>query len=301
MTRRTGIDALGVALHLLFSLIFGIGLVTTRLGNEGFQPVFFAGVRSAAALPLVIGWMRLRGVPLGLTRDMVLPGLLCGGVFGFEFLCLFMALDHNSVVRTTIVFYSMPVWLALAAHVLLPGERLTPARTLGLALAFGGVAWAMASRGGAGEGTLAGDLYSLAGALLWAGVILCARLSRLRRLPPAAVLLWQHLVAAPLLLAAAPLFGPLMRGPDALDWAILAYQVVIVAAFGILLWFHLLAVYPAAIVAAFGFLTPVFGLLFGWLLLGEEVGPAVLGAGALVILGVALVSRPGGGRPSAAG
>lgn len=300
MAHRREIDLLGAALLTAFAVIFGLGQVAAKLGNEGFQPVFFAGLRSAAAMPLVLLWMRLRAIPLGPGREMLLPGLLCGGLFAAEFLCLFLALDFNSVVRTTIIFYSMPVWLALAAHRFLPGERITPVRAAGLAVAFGGVAWAMAARGGAGEGTIAGDLLALAGALGWAGVALCARLSRLRRLAPEAVLLWQLAVSAPVLLLLAPAFGPVLRAPDALAWAMLAYQAVAVVAVGILLWFRLLAVYPAAGVASFGFLSPVFGILFGWLLLAEPVGPAVLGAGALVALGIWLINRPAsGGRPAA--
>ncbi|MCL4188131.1 MAG: DMT family transporter [Rhodobacteraceae bacterium] len=300
MARKAEIDSLGAALLIGFSVIFGFGQVAAKLGNEGFQPVFFAGLRSAVAAPLVLGWILLRGVPLGLTRRMLAPGLLCGSLFAGEFLCLFVALDFNSVVRTTIIFYSMPVWLALAAHVLLPGERITRRKAAGLALAFGGVAWAMGARGGAGEGTLAGDLMSLAGAFGWAGVALCARVSRLSRLPSESVVLWQLLVSAPLLILVAPAFGPVLRDPDALAWGMLAYQAVIVVALGILLWFWLLSVYPASGVASFGFLTPVFGILFGWLLLDEAVGPAVFGAGALVALGIWLINRPARATASAA-
>lgn len=292
MVRKPAIDLPGAALLLIFAAIFGLGQVAGKLGAEGFQPVFFAGLRSAAALPLVLLWMRLRAIPFGPIAAMALPGLLCGGLFAAEFLCLFVALDFNSVVRTTIIFYSMPVWLALAAHRFLPGERITPVRAAGLAVAFGGVAWAMAARGGAGEGTIAGDLLALAGALGWAGVALCARLSRLRRLAPEAVLLWQLAVSAPVLLLLAPAFGPVLRAPDALAWAMLAYQAVAVVAVGILLWFRLLAIYPAAAVASFGFLSPMFAILFGWLLLDEPVGPTVLGAALLVALGIRLINRP---------
>jgi drug/metabolite transporter (DMT)-like permease len=91
-----------------------------------------------------------------------------------------------------------------------------------------------------------------------------------------------------------------LRDPDALAWGMLAYQAVIVVALGILLWFWLLSVYPASGVASFGFLTPVFGILFGWLLLDEAVGPAVFGAGALVALGIWLINRPARATASAA-
>ena len=60
-------------------------------------------------------------------------GLLMGLIFAAEFLFLFLALDLTTVVRTSIIFYSMPVWLALMAHVGLPGERITRTKAVGLA------------------------------------------------------------------------------------------------------------------------------------------------------------------------
>jgi len=45
-------------------------------------------------------------------------------------------------------------------------------------------------------------------------------------------------------------------------------------------------------VAAFSFLSPVFGILLGWALLGEAVGVSILFSGALVAVGLALISRP---------
>jgi drug/metabolite transporter (DMT)-like permease len=44
----------------------------------------------------------------------------------------------------------MPIWLALAAHVLIPGERLTRLKSIGLALAFAGVVVASSRAAAAG-------------------------------------------------------------------------------------------------------------------------------------------------------
>jgi drug/metabolite transporter (DMT)-like permease len=73
----------------------------------------------------------------------------------------------------------MPIWLALAAHVLIPGERLTVVKSIGLALAFAGMVVALVSRGGSGgEATLAGDLLALVAAVFWAGIALIVRTTR---------------------------------------------------------------------------------------------------------------------------
>ena len=40
--------------------------------------------------------------------------------------------EAGSVSRASVIFYSMPVWFALMAHVALPGERITRLRGIGL-------------------------------------------------------------------------------------------------------------------------------------------------------------------------
>jgi drug/metabolite transporter (DMT)-like permease len=221
---------------------------------------------------------------------------MIGAIFAAEFVCLFLALDLTTVTRTSIIFYSMPVWLSLAAHFLLPGERMGPRKAFGLALAFGGVAWAIAHRGGGGDASLAGDLLALGGAWGWAGVALMVRITPLREVRPEMHNFWQLLVSAPILLILAPLFGPLIRDLAPIHIWGLAFQIVGIAGLGFLFWLWLLSIYPASGVASFSFLSPIFGILLGWLLLGEQVGPGTLAAGAMVAVGLLLINWPGRGQ-----
>ena len=79
----------------------------------------------------------------------------------------------------------------------------------------------------------------------------------------------------------------------------LAYQAVIVAFVSYLLWFWLLTRYIASRLSVFSFLTPLFGVAFGVLLLGESFSLRFLMAAALVLAGIALVNLPAKRRCSA--
>ncbi len=294
MDRKPAIDTFGASALVAFAVLFALNQVAIKVTNGGFQPVFAAALRSVIAIFCILAVMRLRGLPLRPTPGSVGAGLLIGAVFSAEFVFLFLALDLTTVSRSAVIFYSMPVWLALVAHFLLPGERLTPRKAAGLALAFAGVAWAILDRqGAAGQASLAGDLCALAAALCWAGIALCARATAMSRVRPEMQLLWQVAVSIPVLFALAPAFGPYLRDPDALHVAGLVFQAVIVVTFGFIGWLWLLARYPASSVASFSFLTPVVGVLLGWALLGEEVSRSVLGALVLVAGGLLLINRPG--------
>jgi drug/metabolite transporter (DMT)-like permease len=292
--QRQGMDAGGAAVMIALSVLFGFNQVTIKLVNDGFNPVLAAGLRSVIALACVLVWMRLRGLPLRPAPGAVGPGLALGVLFGVEFLCIYLSLDHTTVTRSTVLLYSMPVWLALAAHWLIPGERITRLKAAGLALAFGGMAGAMVDRGSLPDGapTLLGDLLALGGALGWAAVALTARVAGRRGMGPEQQLLWMVAGSAVLLLPVSPLFGPGLRDVGALSMSLLLFQGVIVVAVGFLTWFWMLARYPAASVASFAFLSPILGLALGWAILAEPVSPLLLLAGGMVAAGLVLINWP---------
>ncbi|KPP87258.1 MAG: Permeases of the drug/metabolite transporter (DMT) superfamily [Rhodobacteraceae bacterium HLUCCA08] len=290
MERKDRIDAAGAAWLVGFALLLAFNQVVIKVTNGGFQPVFFAGIRSLGAVLCLLVWLRIRGIAFRFPRATWVPGVAIGVVFALEFLCLFMALDLTTVARSAVLFYSMPVWLSLLAHVLLPGERLTRAKSAGLALALAGVALAMSGRQG-GSASLAGDLFALGGAVAWALLAILARGTALNTQRPELQLVWQLGISAPVLLLLAPLFGPFLRDPQMIHLLGLGFQIVVIAAGSFLMWLWLLSIYPAAGVASFSFLSPVFGVGFGWLLLGEQVGPELIGALALVAPGLVLINR----------
>ena len=73
--------------------------------------------------------------------------------------------------------------------------------------------------------------------------------------------------------------------------AAIAYQSVIVAFVSYLIWFWLLQRYPASGLAAFSFWTPLFGVLAGWLVLGENLTGNLGAAAVLIAGGIYLVNR----------
>ncbi len=298
MERKDHIDAFGAVSLIGFSAVLGLNQVVVKVVNEGLQPVFNAGLRSVLAVLCLMIWMRARRIPLEFGPGALPFGMLLGAIFAAEFLCLFVALDLTTVARTSVIFYTMPVWLALMAHFLLPGERLTPGRGFGLALAMAGVALALLDRD-SGAASRTGDLLSLLAALCWAGIVLCVRLTPLSEVPPAQQLICQVAVSAPILLLIAPPFGPLMREVEPIHIAGLLFQILAVASFGYLIWFWLMTIYPASSVASFSFLSPVFSVLCGWWFLSEEVALSIWAALALVAAGIYLINRKPG-RPRSA-
>ena len=291
MTEKDRLDGAGLGLLLGVTLILGMNQVAIKVSNGGIQPVFLAGLRSLGGLCCLWLWMRYRRIPLFLPRAAWPAALLLGVFFGLEFIFLFQAIDHTTVTRSSIMLYSMPLWASLAGHFLLPSGRITPVTLLGLCLAFAGVVLALTFRGEGGEGSLLGDALALCAAFCWAGIALVAKGSRISDTRPEVQLFVQMALSIPLLFAAAPIFGPLLRDPSPIHFAGLAFQIVAVVFVAFLAWLWLLQTYPAASVVSFSFLTPIVGVVLGWLLLGEPLGPEILLSLALVALGLVLINR----------
>ena len=291
MPRKDRLDAFGVCALLAVQLLFAFNQIIIKTVNDGLQPVFFAGLRSALAVVIVAVWLWLRGRPPRLTKASMAAGFLIGLMFSAEFLFLFQALDLTTVGRTSVIFYSMPVWLALMAHYGLPGERISRLKAVGLALAFAGTAWAILDRSASGAGSLAGDLCALVAAVAWAATAFVARKPTMASVGPEMQLFWMVLVSTPILLAASLFFGPFIRDLQPLHIVLLFVQAGVVVAGGFIAWLWLLAAYPAATVASFSFLTPIFALTLGAVVFSEPLDRSVVGAAVLVTLGIILINR----------
>jgi drug/metabolite transporter (DMT)-like permease len=288
---------------VLLCALWGLAQVAVKVGNAGIAPVLHCALRSIGAAALVLLWCRARGVRLDLRDGSLGPGVLAGLLFAGEFLLIFAGMDRTTAARGVVFLYFSPFVVALGAHWFTPGDRLTGAKLAGLLAAFLGLALAFAdSLRLPSAGELEGDLMCLGAAVLWGATTVVIKASRLSRVPAAKTLLYQLVVSAAVLPPASLLLGESWT----IRWeppvvAALAYQVLIVASASYVAWFWLIARYPASRLAAFSFLTPVFGVAAGALLLGEPVTPVLAAAVALIGFGIWLVNRPEPGRPRPAG
>ena len=286
------VDLKGSVYLVFFSLLMASNQIAIKLGNQGFDPVFMAGARSILGLLALLAWMYCRSLLVFPFKTNFLPGLLLGVLFAMEFWSLFKSLDYTSVARASIIFYSMPVWLALLAHFVLPSERLNLGRLIGLILAMIGVFITVSSPNTVlSEKYFLGDLLALLAAFLWAFIALTVRLSRLANERAETQLFFQLAISAPILLLLACFSPTFTRYPSPAHFFSLAYQGICIASFGFLLWFWLVKKYSASGVASFAFLTPAFSVLLANIILDEAIELSVFLSLSLVSIGLYLINR----------
>ena len=294
MDRRAHLDGTAVVLMVVLCATWGVQQVAVKVANAGVSPLLQAGIRSAGATVLVWLWSWRAGVRLFERDGTLVPGVTAAALFAAEFALIYVGLTYTTASRSVLFLYTAPFVVAIGAHLLLPGERLGALQWAGLVCAFAGIAAAFAD--GLRMPTrreLIGDLMVLAAALFWGATTLVIKASKLARASANKTLFYQLAGSALALPLASLALGE--RGVIALSPLVLgsiAFQIVIVAFASYLAWFWLVAHYPAGRLAAFSFLTPLFGMLAGGVLLGERITGALMLAVVLVAAGIYCVNRP---------
>jgi drug/metabolite transporter (DMT)-like permease len=295
------LDGRAIAVMTLLCLTWGGQQVWVKLAiADGLPPALQAGLRSLIATVLLLGWIFWREGGSGIWRLVrrdrsLVPGIVMALLFGGEFLLLYAGLTRTTASHAVLFLYTAPFFVALGVHFLVPAERLSWRQAAGLALAFAGVtiAFTDGARATGGVATMTGDLMVTLAATMWAAVtVMVKAMKGLQGIPAAKVLFYQLAGSIPILLGVALLKGEAgaILHAGAVAYASLAYQSVIVAFASYLAWFWLIGLYPAGRLAAFSFLTPLFGMLAGIVILHEPASIFLAFALAAVAAGLYLVN-----------
>jgi drug/metabolite transporter (DMT)-like permease len=293
--RKTHLDRVAVLSLLLCCVLWGLNQVAAKAGLSEIGPLWQAGLRSSGAALLVWAWAWARGIKLFERDGSLRGGLLAGLLFGLEFACVFVGLQFTSASRMVVFIYLSPFVVALGMPFIAASERLNLRQIGGLLLAFAAVAGAFS------EGLMQadskpqqwlGDALGVLAALFWGGTTLTIRASALSRVSAEKTLLYQLAVSGLGLCLAAAVSGEAWPAVWSLRLSgLLLFQTVIVSFASYLLWFWMVRHYPATRLATFTLATPLFGLLAGALVLGEEITLRLILALLGLAIGVVLVNQ----------
>ncbi|WP_353476215.1 DMT family transporter (plasmid) [Salipiger sp. H15] len=289
------IDTTAIAVMVLLCLIWGLQQSAMKMVAASVDPMLQIGLRSVLAAVIVLGLSRIilrdrwhGGLFLG-------PGLLAGSLFALEFLLVAEGLRWTTASHMAVFLYTAPIFAAIGLHVAQPDERMVPVQWLGVAIAFLGVVAIfvlpeLRGRGaGLTPGMILGDLLGLGAGLSWGLTTVVIRTTRVSVAPPAQTLFYQLSVAGAAALGFCALTGRLSLVPTPAVLASLSFQTVIVCSLSFLAWFRLMQVYRSSRLGVLSFMTPVFGVASGVVLLGDALTSEFLLGGVLVLAGMIIV------------
>ena len=213
-----------------------------------------------------------------------------GAIFITQIIFLNLGTRYTTASRSTLLICAHPIFVALSAHILVPGDRLNLTKVAGLLLSFGGLALVFLDSVNLPRHLLGDALVLGSDLLLGLRQVVIKRL--VHDLHPHAVLFWQ---AAPSLPVFA-LLSLLLEREATYNWSpavigALLYQGLIVAGLCFIIWVFLLRRHSATRLGAFGFATPIFGVFLSALLFDDVLTWPLLLSMVLVAMGIAVVNR----------
>ena len=240
---------------------------------------------------------RLRPVREPLTRAEL--GRLA--LIGFVSLTVYFSFENLGIARTSaseaaILIATIPIFVAVIGA-FVPAERPSGRQWAGILLSFAGIVALVLAAGGAGGGSLAGNLLVLAASVSGAAYGILARRLLVSR-SALFVTTWQNLFGAlfmaPLALVEALVMG--VRRPTVPAAGGVLFLTLVCSILAYLLLNYAFRFLPASRVSVFINLTPVVAVASAYVLLGERltVGQGV--AAAVVVAGVWVTNTGRRGR-----
>ena len=294
--RKDHLDTLAITLLVVCCAFWGFQQILIKFASREIPPLWQASIRMWGATALLWLWCQYRGVPLFQRDGTLKGGLLVGLLFAGEFVFIYLGLTHTSASRLTVFLYTSPFWVALLLPRFVQAEKLRRIQWIGLTLAFAAVAVAFSEAflHGSAPGQWIGDTMGLAAGMLWGLTTLAIRTTKIATAAAEKSLFYQLGVTA----AVTPLIS-LALGESwgfnysAMAWGSVFLQTAVGAFASYLTWMWMLRHYPATQMSTFTFLTPLFALVFGVVLLGEPLTLQLVLALLGVAAGIVLVSRKG--------
>ena len=283
-----------LAAFWLLSILWSGNWLFIKVGLDGLPPFRFAGLRLALAFLLLTIVLLARPRPAVNAREARAIALIGFLQIGVSYACVFTAEQWIDSGLTALLFSTFAIWVAVLGHFLLPGEPLTARTALATLAGVGGVAVIQAPAI-ARIGSLQGKPLALGGFLVLVSAVVSALSAviikkRLVDVSPIASVWGQSIVAVAVLLGASAIFerGIASRWTPGVTFALVYLAVVGTFTFLGSQW--LIPRLPVGVVGTFPILNTLLALLWGSILAGERLTSRAFLGGALILLGVGLVT-----------
>jgi drug/metabolite transporter (DMT)-like permease len=265
-------------------------------------PVFLmASVRFLIAGALLYAWSSRRepGERPGL-RQWLAAAVVGGLLFTIGNTGVAWAEQHVATGIASLVIATVPLWMALFDRVAC-GRRLGPLAVVGLAIGFGGAAL-LAWPTGSHHVDVAGMLVLVFAAAAWAAGSLRARRAAVPGRPLVGTSMQMFAGGAILLVVSLATGEPSQVGHvSASSVLAVAYLVVFGSILAFTSYAWLLRNTRTALVSTYAYVNPLVAVLLGWAVENETVSARTLGAGAIILLAVALLVTPTRARSAGKG
>jgi drug/metabolite transporter (DMT)-like permease len=287
------LDSKAMIVMIILTLIWGLNTSIIKYTTRGISTVFSSALRSIIASICGVLYCLCTRQKLFHTNIMILHGLMIGLLYGLEFAFLYFGMLYTDVARSVLFLNLSPFVVAVGAHVLLKGDRLTLLKVLGLVLAFTGILIVFHARSMTANSAMwVGDVLEIMAGIFWGATTLYIKRFVAEKIRPINTFLYQVLFSIPVLFIVSFILQPRwVYKVDSYIVAAVLYRSVINGFISPFIWFKLIHAYSVSRLSAVTFLTPIFGVFFVTIFLNEEFTVSLMVGLPMVCLGIFLVNQ----------
>ena len=288
---RPRLDLLSVLTIMGLCFLWGGSFISIKVCLRGVPPMGLAALRFGLVALCLGLYLRWRGLSFWFGRETFRWLAVSGLLLSAQMLILFVGMQFTAAGRSAILLNLQPFFVLLVAHFFLDRDTLTPRKVSGTTVAFAGVVVLFAARWTAVDALgMLGDSLIVLSAMGWSLQVLLLK-RPLAHLPPASVVTWQSLFVA----VVGGTVALALEGRDGyhitpLIVVAFLYLSLVAAAFCYVVYIHLVQRTLATQLHSFVFLTPVFSVMGGAILLGEAVGWSLVVGLVCVATGIIIVN-----------
>jgi O-acetylserine/cysteine efflux transporter len=283
VSEPTSLAPRDLAFLVLINLIWGLNLITSKIGVAHFPPVFFTALRFMILSALLFRMLRIHP---GQMKYLLLGAIFTGPA---AFALLIMGVGLTKDASTVAIATQMSVPFSTLLSIWLLGDRIRWKRTLGIALAFLGIVII-----GFDPRVMTywhGFALVVISCLISSYGLICVK--RLTNIRPLELQAWIGVTGAPTLLILSMFIeggqSAAVTHANLIAWGCLLFTALgssMVAHTG---WYYLISRYPVTSLSPVTLLSPIFGVFFGVTLLDDQLTMRMLIGGALTLIGVFIV------------
>jgi O-acetylserine/cysteine efflux transporter len=267
------------------NLIWGLNYIASKIGVGQIPPILFTALRFSALGLCLIPFLKVhRGQMLNVLAAAALTGAA-------SFALLFVGVSLTTDASTVAIAAQMGVPFSTLLSVWLLGEVIRWRRTLGILLAFAGIAIISFDPHVLAYGR--GLAFVVASCFVSSlGLIFVKRLKNIRALELQA---WLALTGGPVLLLTSFAFEShqieAIRNVNWQGWSALFFTTAMSSLVAHTGWYYLVSRYPVTSLSPLTLLSPLFGIFFGVALLDEHLTSRMVLGSAITLVGVFIVVK----------
>lgn len=277
---------------IVICLIWGSSWAAVKIGIETIPPLLFLGIRFTLA-SIILGFIvfvKHLTVPMG-KKFWMLVLIMCLTSFTIPFVLIYWGQLKVGSGLASVLFATYPFWVALVSHFLLPNEKITLVRIIGIVIGFLGVIFIF--NNGFSDFN-AEILYGMV-AIIVGAIIQAFGLVSLRRLGENAHPVTLNFCS--MSLSALPLFAASFVFEDYSNLIFntqsigsIVYLSIFCTVITFVIYFWLVKYVEAVILSLSAFITPVIAIVIGVIVMEEKITNDVYIGSVLVLIGVAFAS-----------